>query len=411
MPYSELIKNFEHIREYMREFYVFGFRSRGEYTHKSARSYDDERRRIESWLGESMRFRQTEGGKNVFLSIDSRSERHNPLYAAWKAKSFTDTDISLHFILFDLLHSPGVSLTLNEILEEISRFGDLGMLDESTVRKKLKEYVSEGLIVSEKDGRVNRYRRAEDTFVCDPDVLDFFSETAPLGVIGSFLLDREETGEGHFSFKHHYITGALDSGILLSLFEAMSEKRSVTLTTVNRKKEKTSGTEAVPLRIFVSVQSGREYLMAYVPRFRRITSFRLDNIVSVKPGEVSERFGELREKLDGMLPNIWGVSTNGPSGERMEHVEFTVRFSDREKHIPERLEREKRCGTVTYPDENTAVFTADVYDAEELVPWIRTFICRITDIVFSDKKTEERFRLDLEEMYEMYLPAGEEGKA
>ena len=80
MAYSELIKNFERIRDYMREFYVYGFKSRDEFTKKSARSYDDERRRVESWLGDYMRFRQTADGKKVFLSIDSRISHHNPLY-------------------------------------------------------------------------------------------------------------------------------------------------------------------------------------------------------------------------------------------------------------------------------------------------------------------------------------------
>lgn len=46
MAYSELIKNFEKVRAYMREFYVFGFKSRAEYDAKSARSYDDERHRF-----------------------------------------------------------------------------------------------------------------------------------------------------------------------------------------------------------------------------------------------------------------------------------------------------------------------------------------------------------------------------
>ena len=39
----------------MRDFYVYGFKSRDDYTKKSARSYDDERRRIESWLRLRMR--------------------------------------------------------------------------------------------------------------------------------------------------------------------------------------------------------------------------------------------------------------------------------------------------------------------------------------------------------------------
>ena len=46
MLYTELIKNFNRTREYMREFFVFGFRSREEVGKKSARSYDDERHTI-----------------------------------------------------------------------------------------------------------------------------------------------------------------------------------------------------------------------------------------------------------------------------------------------------------------------------------------------------------------------------
>jgi len=83
--YNELIKNFERIRAYMREFYLYGFKSRDDYSKKSARSYDDERRRMESWLGDHMSFTRTADGKNVFISIDSRVIRHNPFHNAWKA--------------------------------------------------------------------------------------------------------------------------------------------------------------------------------------------------------------------------------------------------------------------------------------------------------------------------------------
>ena len=107
MAYSELIKNFEKIREYMREFYVYGFRTRSEFNKKSARSYDDERRRVESWLGDYMSFHQDASGKSVYISVDNRTVPHNPLYSAWKAKSFTDMDITLHFILLDVLEKDG----------------------------------------------------------------------------------------------------------------------------------------------------------------------------------------------------------------------------------------------------------------------------------------------------------------
>ena len=294
MAYSELVKNFNRIRDYMREFYVYGFKSREEYTRKSARSYDDERRRLESWLGDYMQFHQTADGKNVFISIDSRLSKHNPLYKAWKAKSFTDGDITLHFILMDILSTSEDRLTLSDITEYLdeylSQFSEPRMFDESTVRKKLKEYISEGIVTAEKEGRTMYYRMTDFTPIPDVDILDYFSEVAPCGVVGSFLLDKVGRQEGHFAFKHHYITGAMDSEVLCNIFMAMREKRSITMETINRNKDGITENHVIPLRIMISVQSGRQYLMAYSPRFKRITAFRTDNIVSVKIDEVSERF-------------------------------------------------------------------------------------------------------------------------
>lgn len=413
MAYSELIKNFNRIRDYMREFYVYGFKSREEFTGKSARTYDDERRRIESWLGDYMQFRQTPDGKNVFLSIDSRVSGHNPLYKAWKTKSFTDGDITLHFILMDILAPAGRTLSVSEIMEEIdcylSGFSLPRLFDESTVRKKLREYAAQEILITEKRGRTLYYRRAEEIVPYGADTLDFFSETAPCGVIGSFLLDREEDGGMHFAFKHHYITAAMDSEIVCRLFLAMREKRAVVLETVNRYREGVFKRLAVPLCIMASVQSGRQYLMAYSVKSNRITSFRMDHIISVKPGDVCERFGELRGKLEGMRPHMWGVSTQSRSRQRMQHVEFAVCYDEDEPYIYQRLEREKRCGTVEKLDEHTSRFSADVFDASELIPWIRTFIGRITEIHFSDSQLEEQFQADIREMYKIY--AIEDGDA
>ena len=406
MAYSEVVKNFSRIREYMREFYVYGFKSRDEYNRMSSRSYDDERRRIESWLGDYIQFRQTPDGKKVFISIDSRTSRHNPLYKAWKAKSFTDGDITLHFILMDILESADDSLTISEIISEIDRyvsdFDKPKSFDESTVRKKLKEYESEGIVLSEKRGRTVCYRRTQYTEHINEDVLDFFSEVAPCGVIGSFLLDKQDSNDEMFAFKHHYITGALDSEIICSLFAAMHEKREITMETVDRRNDRSSENTAVPLQIMFSVQSGRQYLMAYSQNYNRIESCRLDNIVSVRIGDVCDRFEELRSTFESMRPHLWGVSTQSRSGDRMEHVEFTIRYNDDEQFIPQRLEREKRCGVVERIDDNTSRFSADVLDASELIPWMRTFICRITDISISDKKLEKQFKDDIEEMYALY---------
>ncbi len=408
--YSELIKNFEKIRAYMRDFYIYGFKSRDDYQSKSARSYDDERRRLESWLGDHMSFVRTPEGKNVFISIDSRTIRHNPLYNAWKAKSFTDGDITLHFIIFDILHDPSVKRTISELLEEIdekylSGFQSPMMFDESTVRKKLKEYCEAGIIVAEKEGRKAYYRRTDSTDISDlNDVLHYFSEVAPCGVIGSFILDKEESDTDAFTFKHHYITGAIDSGVLASLFTAMREKRAVTVSNMSRRRDMPRRNRIVPLRVFISVQSGRQHLLAYLPEYNHFQSYRVDYLSNVKLEDPTPRFDELRAELDRMQSKMWGVSVNRNKwdAEHLEHVEFTVKVEDNEEYIVGRLEREKRVGTVEKLDENTYRFSADVYDSSEMIPWIRTFICRIVKMKFSNRSIENQFKKDLEAMYWMY---------
>ena len=227
MAYSELIKNFENIRDYISQFYVYGFKRRKDYDKKSSRSYDNERRRIESWLGEYMCFTNESDGKSTFLSLDSRTVLHNPLYKAFKAKSFTDKDIMLHFYILDILKNK--SLSSSEIADEIanecfSMFESVKECDESTIRKKLNEYEKLGLIKSEKQGRKRIYSLNECDVDLDKwrDALSFFTEVNPIGVIGSYLLDKFDNEENPFRFKHHYIFNALESEVLYDLLDIMN---------------------------------------------------------------------------------------------------------------------------------------------------------------------------------------------
>lgn len=296
MAYKELIKNFNRIRSYMREFYVYGFKKREEYTRKSPRSYDNERRRIESILGNYIQFHQTENGKNVFLSIDSRITEHNPLYQAWKIKSFTDGDITFHFIIMDILESAKESLSIHEITKQVDQylsvFESPKVFDESTIRKKLREYVNEGIIETEKCGKTLYYKKSDQIYKGNIDILDYFSEIVPCGVIGSFLLDQQLKHKGKFAFKHHYITGTMDSDVMCQLFEAMQKKSSVTIQMLQKRTGNKTKMKVIPLQIFISVQSGRQYLMAYSQQFKRISSFRLDRIISVKIEKEDKDFQE-----------------------------------------------------------------------------------------------------------------------
>lgn len=407
MGYSELIKSFERIRDYMRQFYVYGFKNRSEYDAKSARSYDNERRRFESWLGGYMAFRRDAGGKNVFLSVDSRAIPSNPLYQAFKAKSFTDGDITFHFYILDLL-AAGDSHSIREIQNRfsedyLSRFPATEELDESTLRKKLKEYVALGLLESSKRGRETVYRRCDSRVDLERwrDAVSFYSEADPMGVVGSFLLDKYPEKPESFGFKHHYILHALDSEILYILVSAIGEHRCVELTVNSRRPKPGDRQHTVcPLKIYVSTQTGRQYLLAYHYRLRKPMFFRIDLIHKAVPGSVEKRYEKYIGWYEKFAENLWGVSTGVEYS--LDHLEMTVHMEDNEEYIYQRLCREKRNGTVERLDKNTCRFAVDVYDASEMLPWLRTFIGRIETLECSNKTVTETFQQDLEAMRQMY---------
>lgn len=430
MAYSELIKSFERIRDYMREFFVYGFKSREEYSSKSTRSYDNERRRLESWLGDFMSFRQGENGKNVFITLDARDVERNPLFKAFRARSFTDKDLILYFYVLDILQLMA-DLSASEIHEKImeSYLHPVGSeldFDLSTLRKKLKEFELLGLIRSTKSGNRLLYSLIKEPELdaildsCFWDTLDFFSEEAPLGVIGSYIVDRSETlanplavgiSSGDrpripISYKHHYILDALDSEILLELITAIREHKVAEITAVSRRGKEFTW-NMLPIRIFVSTQQGRYYVLGYRRRINDFDSLRIDSIHSVKLGEAVTDYDEIIEKYRDFRKHLWGVAFNRLN--KIRHVEMDVQVNDDEAYIIDRLRREARCGKVLQVNKDTWRYAADVYDTLEMLPWIRTFTGRITRLISSDGELEEQFYEDLAATNRLYAHLDAEG--
>ena len=422
MAYSELIKNIEKIRAYIRDFYIYGFRTRTDFDQKSARSYDNERRRVESWLGDAMAFRQDAAGKRVFISVDQRETLHNPFYRAFRAKSFTDADITLHFYIMDVL-ADGERLSARQVLERIvERVDEIPetdfLPDESTVRKKLKEYVGLGLLTEEKQGREILYVRNDAARQRDGgqpapqsawqrdgwlDAIAFASEAMPLGVIGSYLLDRYQKDPDYYTFKHHYLTGALDAEVVEELLLCRDQHKNARITfSTRRSGMKTFEALVYPLRIYISTQSGRENLLAYSFDARRPRMYRLDHIRAVRMAEEQPEPEKLDRAGEHFARHLWGTSGGSDRERTLQHIEMKIFAGEEEFFIPNRLMREKRCGEVRQLDAEHWLFTADVYDAMEMMPWIRTFIGRIEELTCSDQQVTDRFYDDLLKMQAMY---------
>lgn len=407
--FQELIKSFDRIRDYMRQFYVYGFKVRGEYEEKSARTYDNERRRIESWLGDYTKFDYTSKGKQVYINVDSKAISQNPLYAAWKSKSFTDNDILLHFFLLDLLNGCTKGKNAKVLGDEISRtYG--AAFDNQTIRLKLKEYKELGVLTSVKEGKALLYALTPPLSIENPQsglfeklmtAVKFYQEAAPFGFVGSTILDRERLENNCFQFKHHFIVHTLEDGVLSHVLEAMEQGRSITFDNKSSRSGRTTVMSGIPLKIFVSTRTGRRYACLYMPKSRRFLNVRLDSMTNLTLLEESGEYPKLKALLEKNLNRCWGVSFGGHT--RMEEILLKLSINEKtEGHILKRLKREGRGGEILKVRENVFLYSGKFFDTNEMLSWVKTFTGRILDIQGSNQETVHKVVRDLERMYEMY---------
>lgn len=284
--FKELMKSFSKSREYVRDFFVYGFKTRDEFTGWSGRTYDNERRRLESWLSAHVRQDYGEKGKNIYLSIDSNLSDTNPLYQVWKAKSFTDNDIMLHFYILDYLNHAG-SRSADDITDGILSEYDK-MFDPQMVRRKCNKYADAGMLIKEKSGKEVLYRLASSfqkilsAYPGLKHALKLYQLSSPLGIAGNTMMDNAAFKNNIFRIKHSFFVHTLEDEILLSLLSAMHEQKTVFLKIKSTKSENYQETEGVPLKIFISTRTGRRFLCLYLPQSRRFTSARLDAVKEVK---------------------------------------------------------------------------------------------------------------------------------
>ena len=405
--FQELIGSFPKTREYVRDFFVYGFKTRNDFKEKSPRTYDNERRRLECWLSPYVRKDYAAGGSNISLAIDSNLLDTNPLFRVWKTKSFTDNDIVLHFLMLDLLRD-GRKMTAEEITDSLLDAYE-ALFDIQLVRRKCNTYAKEGLLQKEKNGKTVVFSLDDALAVwigANEGVLDalaFYQMAGVFGIIGNELLEQFDSGNRSFRVKHSFFVHTLEDEILLDLLNAMNQKCAVQLDIRSSKQGNAGTARCIPLQIFISTRSGRRFLCGYVRRARRFTCFRLDSIKRVSLMENAEEYDELADMQNRNREKLWGVSFQNEGKHFLDKLSMTLQVLEpSENYILTRLKQEGRGGTVTRTAPNTYLYEIEVFVFNELLPWIRTFTGRILSLKCSDRSVEQQFYRDLQSMYHIY---------
>lgn len=396
---NKAISSFDVIRKLVRNLYLEGFNNylETESLGKSSRAFTNNLNSIRNFLDDRFISAKTSTKKksNPVISFNTRDETENPLFALWKTENSIATNLSFDFAIMDILeeHPEGISwFSLTSDSDSNKHDGSLieyvsKGIDKKGVKSKLEKLADAGVIEFFENGK--KIRKSDTKSVKHllssreaKQAIQFASETCPLGVIGSYILDNLKTLESApvetpVHYKHHFIFNSIDYEIMYILMEAINNRSIAEIET-----EKAGLKTIIPLKIYISTQTGRTYIIFWDTRAKHFFSENLELILSAKTTEKCPEYDSYKTKLAELEPYMWGVSFKKEGYTELEHVRFVIEYpSDKEKHyIPARIKRESVVGTVKEIDDTHSEFTADLLDANEIRPWIRSFFERITEI-------------------------------
>ncbi len=419
--YNEMIGNYELMREMVRQYFVFGVDSRSDYSEKQnrkPRAQGNDIQRLQSWLGAYLDYYTDDKGRRIhYFTVSGRSVLQNPLYLTYLSKTAKSRQTQLFFYALAVL-SDGKFRKPDEIRADmltlfsdaVSRLGDkrsdslcemFDSFDDSTLRNALEAYTALGVFEVRQKGRTSLYRLNPTDISLAPlrDALYFASEQDPVGVLGYYLLNRIGDVPSDIRFKHHYFLNALNDGVLYTLFDAM--QRGVWISVMSDTKQECP-IIVYPLKLYLSVQNGRQHLLCY-DRDRMGPGFlRIDRIRDIAPVKLPDLCPLTEEALAEFESHLWGPGYRPKDGEALKHVELRIHVAENETYIIRRLEREKRCASLEQISDTQWLIRADVYHVLDLFPWIYSLIGRIEDFSCSDPSYPERFAETLHKMIRLY---------
>lgn len=411
--FIETYKKFDKLRDYTRDFLIFGYKTRNNFNIKSKRTYDNEKRRIESILKDNIKSATGTNGKRTYISIDPEEMNSNPLFSLWETKHFTSNDCFLHFIIIEIIRSHG-PIFIEKIAEIILEIYEIDIdLDIMTIRNKANELVSLGYLSSIKNGRQLLYMYSIDPIMkldkCEIqdlyNALEFFSMVKPFGEVGRFINSKFEIKHDLIKeiilHKNYFMYHTLDDIILLDVLNGIKNKKKMRFSCLDKAGEENLIFKGVPLKVVTNSRHGRRYIIIHNDKTNDFTNIRIDRIKSVKELNSCLDFEELLSKLSASSNTAWGISYN--QSNELEKLTIKLQINEiNEIHILNRIRLEGKHGSLTHIGQNKFQYEIEVNDTYEMLPWIRTFMGRIIDIYGTNTKAINMFLNDINTLYDIY---------
>ena len=408
-----LINNYNKTRNITRTIYLYGIYNNEKMYGVSQRKLSNEKARVKALYKDNYKSEYYKNRKYIGLVYDKICHTKNFLANSYFIKTFTRQDFILYFSILQILNDKPNSI--EEILFEFDKKRcEVDTISKSTFDRKINEMQKEGILQKIQKGNKFLYK-LEEEFFGDFSKEErkkilyatmFFNGITSYKVPGYYLLetlknyseinendfyDNNSNYTDWFSYTHSFIQNILDEIILFEI----EENKCVKIINSNME------CDFYYTNPIIDNNYGRIYVMGKVIENNKITDkdiiFRLDRIKEtklLKKVETTENISIKDRKMwcSSFNPNIEDI--------KYEKVEAIFYIDEEEKYyLVDDIKREKKWGVFEKIEENKFLFSIEVSDPMEMLPWFRSYEGYV---VVLHEKIRNILKNEREKLLEMY---------
>lgn len=390
--FNIFIDKYETIRKMLRQIFVFGCYDRTQgaaYQNISERKYSNEIKRILSFFPHKIsRDRNFEGKQINHFPFSRYSGDKNYLWVSYCIKAFSPQDLNLYIAILKILDDSefkNVSEIKTDIQYCILTDSEDDEIFDPMLRNRLQDMTELGLLECQQ----NKYRLSQDILskltseelLKIYELLELCRDIFPISSLGyslqwlireyiKFWRNENFYGVSIFGVEDIFLQNILNDEIFYKLIIAIEQRNFIKIQFAYSEKF----FYVAPLKIILDRQYGRQYIF-YANETGITFIRRLDAIINLEI--VKDKFYDDTDFIiaEKILDDVWCVALNSSYAKKNKIlVEIDFEIEDTlDCRVLNRLEFEKHSGKIEKFNEKHWLFSVEVIEPRELIPWIRSF--------------------------------------
>ena len=392
------IRKYDAIRQMLLQLFVYGCYNREQGAAQQVISnsyYSGILKRINYFWPQKLVANRTHTGKKINqFPFDGYESTENYLAKSYEIKSFSPQDLNCYIFILQAL-ADGNYKSINDIRTDIDTCVYSDAINEfsfSMLPSNLQSMADAGFLQTSSTTPVN-YRLAEDIFAnFDTESLNklhelimLYRDVLPLSSLGyrcqhfledyvCYMLGDDTPMSPPIGLTDVFCQTILNDELVYKITWAIEHKKCITFQLATKHEVFTNTT---PIRIIYDRDYGRQYLYG-INAADEFFIRRLDYITDLYI--LKKAAADVPVKLqEDILLHIWSASLRYSKGDipliRVQILFHWDRCEPKQASVlKERLLKERRMGQVLNIDNEAQwIYTVDVADPIEMIPWIRSF--------------------------------------